>query len=73
MKPSIKFITDFYFRKNYEYMQMAFAKHQDFDPAYLQEKCDRVYDEIQFSVGKTKEYFSNSDKERLARKVKSVY
>lgn len=54
-------------------MQMAFAKHQDFDPAYLQEKCDRVYDEIQFSVGKTKEYFSNSDKERLARKVKSVY
>ena len=71
MKPSIQFIIEFYFGENAD--RMPFAANKNFDAAYLQQQCDKIYEKIQFSVGKTKAYWNKKEKTALASQVRDGY
>jgi hypothetical protein len=73
MKPSIAFIINFYFAADNAYTKKPFASNPNFDHAYLQQQCDKVYAEQQFSVGKTKQYWNATDQKKLAQCVQSIY
>lgn len=73
MKPTIEFITNFYFSSNMAYTKMPFFKNPNFDPAYLQQQCDKVYEKMQYDIKKTKRYWNKTEQKELARMVKLIY